>query len=260
MARRGPLAFRPEPARDVRDRRSSVPGGNDPRPVVKVFVVSALGGGRILPPRGPRAYALESSQSASRRSDCRMYPLLVLLYRNRGNLARATWRPTSGEIVACRRSDKPIVVETTIHHASESSDDTSRYLRVSIATEVTTSDSPPRFSSASDRSPSDLIWSTPFSPPSHSATVSIRGRIFLGREPKLATLVETFHPIWFTRTEVRFDPSRACLGISSRPKPQRRSRHQPRLLPAAPKSVGSTSRRRSYSRAPLARLPFCDLN
>lgn len=79
-------------------------------------------------------------------------------------------------------------------HADKSSDDTSRYLRVSIATEVTTCDSPPRFSSISNRSPSDLIWSTPFSPPSHSATVLIRGRIFLGREPKLATLVETFHP------------------------------------------------------------------
>lgn len=48
MARRESLVFRPESARDVRDRRSSVPGGNDPRPIVKVFVVSALGGGRIL--------------------------------------------------------------------------------------------------------------------------------------------------------------------------------------------------------------------
>jgi hypothetical protein len=119
---------------------------------------------------------------------------LVLLYRNCGNLARATWRPTSGEVVVCHRGDNLIVVETTIHHADKSSDDTSRHLRVSIATEVTTCDSPPRLSSDSNRSPSDLIWSTPFSPPSHSATVSIRGRISLSREPKLATLVETFHP------------------------------------------------------------------
>jgi hypothetical protein len=48
MARRDPLVLRPGSAYDVRDRRSSVPGGNDPRPIVKVFVVSALGGGRIL--------------------------------------------------------------------------------------------------------------------------------------------------------------------------------------------------------------------
>jgi hypothetical protein len=106
----------------------------------------------------------------------------------------ATWRPTSGEAGACHRSNRPIVVETATRQAEESIDGASRHLRVSIVTEVATYDYPPLLLPAPGRSPSGLIWSTPFSPPSHSATVLIRGRVFLNRKPKLATLVETFRP------------------------------------------------------------------
>lgn len=183
-----------------------------------------------------------------------------MLYRRCGNLVRATWGPESGETVTCHRSNRSIVVETTTHHANKSSDDTSRYLRVSIATEATTCDSPPLLSPASNRSPSGLIWSTPFSPPSHSATVLIRGRVFFDREPKLATLVETFHPSGLHEPKSVSIPAEPASLVSSQPKLQRRERHQPRFLRAAPKSFASLSRRRSYCQVPLSRLLFCDLN
>jgi len=119
---------------------------------------------------------------------------LLSLYRSNGNLEQTTCRPTSEEAGARHRSDRPIVVETATRQAEESGDDASRHLRVSITAEAITYDYPPLLSPASGRSPSGLIWSTPFSPPSHSATVLIRGRVFLNRKPKLATSVETFRP------------------------------------------------------------------
>lgn len=61
-----------------------------------------------------------------------------------------TWYELHGDrlrgSVICHRSDKPIVAEATTHHADESSDGTSRYLRVSITAEATTCDPPPLLS------------------------------------------------------------------------------------------------------------------
>lgn len=178
-----------------------------------------------------------------------------------GILTRATWGPTSGEVAAHHRSDEPTACRNKRpHHADKPSDGTSRHLRVSIIAEATTCDLPPRLSPWFEPKFERLDLEYPI-----LSSVAFSDGLDPGtRLPWPRTEVDDLSrnvpPVWFTRTEVRFSPSRACLSVSSQPKLQRRSRHRPRFLHSTPKSFGILSRRRSYSQAPLSRLLFCDLN